>query len=403
VNEAHDREQGRPSLRSGGGHPTTVHDPGIPNACRGANVEDYNQYLPDPTTTGEWIRYAGLVPGLLVGLVLPREAAPIAQTPAPAALPARFDHYLSTVVRPAARDRSRLLDGEPITKLLDTDDVSEIGVFGAIWIHASPERYVAAVHDIEAYEHGGAFHVTKRISDPPRLQDFAALTLSPGDVRDLRNCHVGDCKLKLDRASLDAIRTRVDFTKPTAASDAEAVMRERLFAEATAYRADGNTGLPVYQDDSRPMSVATEFDEMIGRMPEFTEWLPELRPYLRGYPAATLPGAVDFLYWQDVSFGLKSTIRMSHVVTFNGPSGTVVASKMLYASHYFRTGLELRVLVTDPARGPGFWFITVNRTRSDGLTGFIGFLVRGHVRSGVQKGALAVLAATKRRLEAAGQ
>jgi hypothetical protein len=345
---------------------------------------------------------AGVVPTLLVGLALATEAAPASQAPLPGAFPDRFDRYLSAVVRPTERERSRLLAGDPYTKLLDTDDVSEIAVFGATWIHASPERYVAAVNDIETYEHGGAFHTTKRISDPPRLEDFAGLTLSPAEVRDLRNCRVGDCKLKLDRATLDALRTRVDFTKPTATSDAEAVMREHLFEEAAAYRAGGNAGLPVYQDDSKPMSAAKEFDEMIGRMPEFTDWLPDLRAYLRGYPAATLPGAVDFLYWQDVSFGLKPTIRMSHVVTYHGPSGTVVASKMLYASHYFRTGLELRVLVPDPARGAGFWFVTVNCTRSDGLTGLIGFFIRGHVRSGVQKGALAVLAATKRRLETEG-
>jgi hypothetical protein len=346
---------------------------------------------------------AGVAPALLVALVLASGAAPASQAPPSGALPVRFDHYLSAVVRPTARERSRLLAGDPLTKLLDTGDASEIAVFGATWIHASPERYVAAVSDIEAYEHGGAFHTTKRISDPPRLEDFAALTLSPAEVRDLRNCRVGDCKLKLDRATLDAVRTRVDFTKPTATGDAEAVIREHLFDEAAAYRAGGNAALPVYQDDDRPMSVASQFEEMIGRMPEFTDWLPDLRPYLRGYPTATLPGAVDFLYWQDVSFGLKPTIRMSHVVTYHGPSGTVVASKMLYASHYFRTGLEIRVLVPDPVRGAGFWFVTVNSTRSDGLTGFIGFLVRGHVRSGVQKGALAVLVATKRKLEVEGQ
>ena len=378
---------------------TTMAPDRVPNGTRRKTTIGS---LPAPTRTGELIWRAGLVPGLLAGLVLASEAAPASQTPVPSPLPARFDRYLSAVVRPTARERSRLLDGEPFTKLIDTGDVSEIAVFGAIWIHSTPERYVAAVNDIETYEHGGAFHVTRRISDPPRLADFAALSLSPAEMRDLRSCRVGDCKLKLDRATLDAVRTRVDFTKATAPEDAEAIIRERLFDEATAYRADGNAGLPIYQDDSRPMSVAQEFDEMIGRMPEFTDWLPDLRTYLRGYPAATLPGAVDFLYWQDVSFGLKPTIRMSHVVTYNGPSGTVVASKMLYASHYFRAGLELRVLVADPARGPGFWFITVNRTRSDGLTGLIGFFVRGHVRSGVQKGALAVLAATKRRLEAAG-
>ena len=50
-----------------------------------------------------------------------------------------------------------------------------------------------------------------------------------------------------------------------------------------------------------------------------------------------------------------------------GPDDAVVTSKMLYATHYFWTGLELRVLVSDPPRGSGFWFVTVNRSRSDGL------------------------------------
>ena len=79
---------------------------------------------------------------------------------------------------------------------------------------------------------------------------------------------------------------------------------------------------------------------------------------------------------------------------------TVVASKMLYASHYFRAALELRVLVPDPARGQGFWFVTVSRSRVDGLSGFIGRLLRGKVRGEIQDGSLAGLRATKRRLEA---
>lgn len=72
---------------------------------------------------------------------------------------------------------------------------------------------------------------------------------------------------------------------------------------------------------------------------------------------------------------------------------------MLYASHYFWTALELRVLLPDPARNPGFWFITVNRSRSDGLSGFLGRIVRGRVRNEVQSGTLAALTATKTKLE----
>jgi len=76
-----------------------------------------------------------------------------------------------------------------------------------------------------------------------------------------------------------------------------------------------------------------------------------------------------------------------------------VASKMLYASHYFWTGLELRVLMPDPSRGPGFWFVTINRNRSDGLSGFTGMIVRRRVRREVQSGSLAALRSTKRLME----
>jgi hypothetical protein len=63
----------------------------------------------------------------------------------------------------------------------------------------------------------------------------------------------------------------------------------------------------------------------------------------------------------------------------------VVISKMLYASHYFWTGIEIRALVPDPVRGSGFWLPTVNRSRSDGLSGFTGKMIRGRVRSEVEK------------------
>jgi hypothetical protein len=145
--------------------------------------------------------------------------------------------------------------------------------------------------------------------------------------------------------------------------------------------------------------VAQEFRAMVDSMPELTSYMPDLRRYLLDYPKATIPNATLFLYGQETKFGLKPTIRISHLTIQEGPDATVVASKMLYASHYFWTGLELRVLIPDPSRGPGFWFVTVNRSRSDGLSGFTGTLIRRHVRSEVQQGSLSALTATKKRLE----
>ena len=81
----------------------------------------------------------------------------------------------------------------------------------------------------------------------------------------------------------------------------------------------------------------------------------------------TLPNADSFLYWQSAKFGLKPTIRINHLTIADEQTHVVVVSKMLYASHYFWTAIELRVLVPDPARGEGFWFVNVNQSRSDGL------------------------------------
>jgi hypothetical protein len=165
------------------------------------------------------------------------------------------------------------------------------------------------------------------------------------------------------------------------------------------YLDGGDERLAVYRDSSRPTFVAQEFRLMVEQMPELTRFMPNVRRYLLDFPKTQLPGATSFLYWQDVQFGLKPTLRISHLTIREGPEDTVVASKMLYASHYFWTALELRALVPDPGRGQGFWLFTVSRSRSDGLSGFVGRLVRGRVRNGAQDGALAALAATKSKLE----
>jgi hypothetical protein len=134
-------------------------------------------------------------------------------------------------------------------------------------------------------------------------------------------------------------------------------------------------------------------------MPELATYMPDLRRYLLEYPKVTLPDATSFLYWQETNCGLKPTIRITHLTIREGADDTVVASKMLYATHYFGTGLEIRALVPDRSRGSGFWFVTVSRSRSDGLSGFTGVFVRRRVRSEVQNGALAGLKMTKQRLE----
>jgi hypothetical protein len=286
-----------------------------------------------------------------------------------------------------------------LTKILETDASKEVAVFGAVWISAPISRYAEAVKDIESFERGAGFKVTRRISSPPRLEDFSELRLPDEDIDDLRSCRVGDCDVKLGEKAIKRFRSEIDWNTPNARAAANRLMQQLAFEYVTRYLEGGNDQLAVYRDDSRPTFAGQEFRTMVDDMPELTSYMPNLRRYLLDYPRVTIPDATSFLYWQETEFGLRPTIRISHVTIRENPEDTVVTSKMLYASHYFWTGLELRVLVPDPPRGSGFWFVTVNRSRSDGLSGFTGFFVRRRVRSEVQNGALAALRSTKQRLE----
>ena len=316
------------------------------------------------------------------------------------ALPPPLDKYVTDVVKLTAEERTTLAAGGPVSKLLDVDPNKEIAVFGAIWIDAPMHSYAVALNDIETFERGGGFRKTKRLSAPPTLEDFADLDLPADDIKDLRTCKPGECSVKLGDEALQRFRTGVNWNSPTAHQTVDAVMRELALRYVTGYLEGGNERLAVYRDKERPTFVAHELRDMIDRMPELTAYLPQMRQYLLEFPEATLPDSTAFLYWQKTVFGLKPTIRISHVVIREQPTATTVASKMLYATHYFWTGLELRVLLPDAARGRGFWFTTLSRSRSDGLSGFSGSIVRRRAGREAKDGAVAALTATKAKLEA---
>ena len=334
----------------------------------------------------------------LAALVLILGRDPAAQSPT--AFPARLDDYFTKILKLTADERKRLRSGAPVARNIDADPAKEVAIFGAVWVAAPVAKYIAALQDIENFEKGEGFRATKKIGEPARAEDFAALVLPPEDLKDLRVCRVGDCELKLGEAALTRVRKEVDWSRPDAKAQVERLVRVMGAEYVNAYRKGGNDALAVYRDGDRPTFVANEFREMIDGMPELFQYLPDMRQYLLEYPRPVAKPTTSFIYWQEAAFGLKPTIRISHVAIQEGPQGAIVASKQLYSSHYFWTALELRALVPDPSRGTGFWFVNVNRSRSDGLSGFVGRIIRGKVRDAARKGLESGLAAVKKKLEA---
>ena len=314
-----------------------------------------------------------------------------------AALPIDLESYLTDVVGFSRRDFATLETGAPVTQLLATESKTQVTTFGIVWINAPLERFVAAQREVETLEQGDAFPVTRRLSSPPVLGDFKELRLADDDVDALRKCRPGSCEIKLDAQALAALMS-VDWRGADRTETASRAMQQMLLRVATTYERGGNARLPVYRDKGDPISVEEEFRALLLEIPPLPTFLPPVGAYLLEYPRAWLPGSTSFLYWQETRFGLKPTIRLNHQTILETSREVLVLSKMLYASHYFRSALEVRMAVPDQARG-GFWLATISSSRADGLTGLTGFFVRGRVRSEVARGIQTVLTTTKARLE----
>jgi hypothetical protein len=133
--------------------------------------------------------------------------------------------------------------------------------------------------------------------------------------------------------------------------------------------------------------VADDFKSLLAACSFLQEYAPELARYLNDYPNAKLPDKEGFVYWSKEKFGLKPVISVTQVVIY--PRNTenrkelLIATKQLFADHYFDSSLGFAILAEEPADStiPGTYMIYLNQTRADALKGFLTSLRRSVVES----------------------
>ena len=311
-----------------------------------------------------------------------------------------FRHFELTAQQIAAIDA-----GRPVAKVLSWGGPSEVYVFGAVHIDGSPQIYLDIARDIGRLSHAPGYQGVGELRENATVADLNALTLDADDVKALKTCREGSCDVQLPTTAIQAFRDAVDWSRPDAAEQANALARPQLLELVQAYRSGGNHALGEYRDKQHPARVAEQFATMIGRASALPDLLPELRRYLLEYPKAELPGADPFFHWEKVEFGLKPTIRVNHGViyrrTAEGRDVAVVAIKQLYATHYFHTALDVSVCVDDGAAATthGFYLLTIKGSEQEGLTGVKGSMLRKVVVDKTRSSLESALASIKQTVE----
>ncbi len=295
--------------------------------------------------------------------------------------------------------------GRPVAKVLSWGGPSEVYVFGAVHVEGSPDTYLEAARDVGRLSGTPGYQGIGEIREDATVADLSALAFDPDDVKALKNCREGSCDVQLPTTAIQAFHDGVNWSRPDAADQANALARPRVLQLIQAYQRGGNEALGEYRDKDHPARIADQFETMIGRASALPDVLPELRRYLLEYPNAELAGADSFFYWEKVSFGLKPTIRVNHGVIYRGRAQGrdfgVVAIKQLYATHYFHTALDMSVCVDDGATvAPhGFYLLTLKGSEQEGLTGVKGSILRKVVVDKTRSSLESALASIKRSVE----
>jgi hypothetical protein len=327
---------------------------------------------------------------------------PAIQAPNPDGEPDHFFHEYAGLNDDQIRN---IRNGEAVAKIMDSPTADHVFVFGSVYIHSTPERYLKMASDIDALRKLPSYLAIKEFSDPPKLADLDGFTVEPEDIKQLKDCRPGHCEVQLPAEPMEEFRTEVNWSAPDVGDQVNHAAQRMALDALERYQQGGNEALGAYVDKNHPAAVAETFASLVDRSKALPVYLPELRQYLLDYPKADSTNIQSQFYWEKVNFGLKPTLRIVQAIVYRGQSPSepayAVAVKQLYASHYFQSALDLTVCVPDAQAtgGSGFYLITLKGSQQAGLTGFKGSIVRkiavDKTRSSLEK----ALASIKERLE----
>jgi hypothetical protein len=292
--------------------------------------------------------------------------------PAHAQTPARLRQFLEQSIGLDGKQIAAVERGEPLVIVLPTQNNRDVAVFGIVTTRVSRETFVRQTRDFQSSLrnpnrlHFGIF------GDPAAVTDAQALTIGSDDANDLRNCRPGDCKFKLPPSEMGRVHERVNWSAPDVQAQVTNYTRQRLVDYVTAYRARGDSALVDY--DGAPVVRASDaFAALLGDSPYVYQYVPSLQQYLASYPRTKLDGASEVVYWsEDAAPHLRRILSVTHAVLYSPPElpGTsLIASKQIYANHYFEGALDLTTVVDRPdaSGSAGSYLLVLRRYRFDYL------------------------------------
>ena len=299
----------------------------------------------------------------------------------------------------SAGELADLEHGKIVRHTLPPSAPGEVAAVGAVRINAPRARLVAAYRDIVRFKRNPSVLELGVFSNPPVLPDLDGLSITPDDF-DLRQCKVGDCDIRLPAALIQRFEREIDWRRPDAASKAAGMFKQILVDDVQAYAAGTPRRITEYDDGGEPIKPEENFDALLKSSPYVEAMLPGLGVHVGAYPAGSLIGAEDFLYWSKEKFGIAPFISVTHVtIVPAGVHQSLMATRDVYSSRYFDASLSLAIASDSVSNAQFFYLVYVNRSRASALRGAFSRIRRTIVERRAKASLEENLKEVKQRLE----
>jgi hypothetical protein len=313
-------------------------------------------------------------------------------------------HFLRSVGGFTPEEIAALERGEPLARVLATDR-RQVAVVGGIRVHAPRERLLSRYRDVKSLERSKIVQAVGVFSQPPRPDDLRELPFEDYDLGSVRECKLGDCTVRLPAATMSRFQQEVDWSNRAWRQQSAAIWRDVLAGVAGSYLTGGDRLLLEFNNKEEPLRVADELGTLYEDSRDIERITPVFFRYVREFPRAPLGGTENIFYWSKEEFGLRPIVSITHLAIYDPPArplrgaSAFVATKQIYAMHYFDAALGFTIVASDD--NGGFYMVTINRARTRSLTSRFRGLVRSRVQARSRDALEKILRATKQNLEAA--
>ncbi|MCO6512139.1 MAG: hypothetical protein J5I65_15240 [Aridibacter famidurans] len=277
-------------------------------------------------------------------------------------------------------DIERLEKGETVIKELERTVKREVAMIGAVKLQYSfqlakkgLDRTVDTQRRESAREYG-------EFSGSPTAEDMKGLVFDEGDLDDLRECRVNDCKWNLSEEIIGKLQREVNWDADDAPEKASGILKRELAAYLRAYIANGDGSLMVYRDTDLHVPLSDEYAELLRDLPFIDGFAGPFSDHARSFPAGAPEGVRSVFNWSEVKVGLKPVVMITHTLAYEpGSDAMFSVSKQVFANHYFDSTLGITALFGFPGNGerPASYLVFISRSRASALRGRLGGLIRG--------------------------